>query len=212
MSNKKALEFFYNMSQNNNSPQSVKLAYNNDYTQIDADFILKFADSKSELLDLGTGTGLTINKIYDKVSLICVVEPYVNFTNFIIKSPNIEINNIKLLDYNSSKQFDLITLFGIMHYFDEEEAIEIYRKYCSNLKPNGKIIVKNQFGIKEDVIVDGYSEEQKNYYYSSYRHIEKEPKILKSTGYTNIEIFDIYPPEYNRWNNTHFYAIVAEKA
>ena len=30
-------------------------------------------------------------------------------------------------------------------------------------------------------------------------------------GYKNIEIVDIYPPEANRWDNTHFYSIVAEK-
>ena len=33
----------------------------------------------------------------------------------------------------------------------------------------------------------------------------------KEIGFKNIEKFDIYPPEANRWNNTHFYAIIAEK-
>lgn len=43
-----------------------------------------------------------------------------------------------------------------MHYFDEEESIFIYKKYY------GFIIIKNQFGVKEDITIDGYSEEQKN--------------------------------------------------
>ncbi len=41
--------------------------------------------------------------------------------------------------------------------------------------------------------------------------IEKEIELLKNIGFKNIETFDIYPPEANRWNNTHFYAIVGEK-
>lgn len=73
----------------------------------------------------------------------------------------------------------------------------------------GKIIIKNQFGIDKDVTINKYSTEQKAHYYSQYRHIDKEIKILKTLGYKNPTKFDIYPSEGNRWNNTHFYAIVA---
>lgn len=47
--------------------------------------------------------------------------------------------------------------------------------------------------------------------FASYRHIDKETLLLENIGYKNIKVVDIYPPEANRWDNTHFYAIVAEK-
>lgn len=102
-------------------------------------------------------------------------------------------------------------MFGIVQYFNESEIIKIYEKYFNNLKENGTTIIKNQFGVNEDVLVSGYSKELKKNYYSQYRHIDKEVKILENIGYKNIEVIDICPPQCNRWENTHFWAIVCKK-
>ena len=211
MTNKKSLNFWEEIANNASDAIHVKLNPINDHTQMDADFIMKYADAQTKILDLGSGSGLIINKLYDKVGTICAVEPFKEFAKFIVDSNNIEIHYQTLMSFNKNMFFDLITIFGVLHYFNEEEATAIYQKYFSYLKKGGKIIVKNQFGVKEDVIVDGYSDEQKRDYFASYRQIDKEQKILETIGYTNIEIVDIYPPECNRWENTHFYAIVAEK-
>ena len=73
------------------------------------------------------------------------------------------------------------------------------------------IIIKNQFGVEETVEVAGYSEENKTNYYSQYRTIAKETEILEKVGFSNIKTYDIYPKKANRWDNTHFYALVATK-
>lgn len=212
MKNKKAFDFFKKMSQQKESgPYSVKLVNNIDCTDIDANFILKNSNKNSNILDLGSGTGIIVNKIYDKIGFITCVEPFDDFTKYIDKSDNIIIVNSTLKEFETEKKFDLITAFGIMQYFSEQEAIDLYTKYYSYLKIGGKFIIKNQFGVNEDVIVDGFSEEQKTNYFSSYRYINKELKILEKIGLTNIKIEDIYPPESNRWENTHYYAIVADK-
>jgi len=209
---KEALDFFKKMSENQNvTCASVKINPSNDFTDYDAEFILRYANSQTYILDLGTGTGLTINKISDKVGKITVVEPFENFTKFIQKNPNIEIFNQTLSDFEPKDKYHLLTCFGIMHYFSEEEVLPLYKKYLLALEEHGKIIVKNQFGVKEDVIVSGYSNELETDYFSHYRYLNKEINIIKNAGYKNIEVFDIYPPECNRWENTHFYAIVAEK-
>jgi predicted TPR repeat methyltransferase len=211
MDNKKSFGFWKNTADNATSALSLKLNPINDHTRIDADFILKYADKKTALLDLGSGTGLIINKIYDKIGNITCVEPFEGFTKFIAKSGNVHIKHATLMNFEDIQKYDLITIFGVLHYFNEQEAVDIYTKYYPHLKKGGKLIVKNQFGVNEDVTVDGYSEEQKTNYFAQYRHIGKEQKMLETVGYKNIEIVDIYPPECNRWDNTHFYAIVAEK-
>lgn len=212
MDNSKALKFFEKMSHNTkDNPNSVKLAHNTDYTDTDAEFILRYTNKNSVILDIASGTGLIVNKLYNKAAKIVCIEPYKEFTKFIVKADNIEIINKNIFDYETEKRFDLITLFGFMHYVKESEAVRIYKKCYNFLKKSGKIIIKNQFGVNEDVNVSGYSEEQKTDYYAQYRHIDKELDILSKIGFKNIEVVDIYPPEANRWDNTHFYAIVGEK-
>ena len=98
-----------------------------------------------------------------------------------------------------------------MQYFNESESLNIYKKYRDALKENGRIIVKNQFGVQEDVVVSGYSQELKKDYFSEYRHVDKEVRNLKLVGFQNIDVIDIYPQECNRWTNTHFYAITGIK-
>lgn len=212
MENRLALNFFEYLAKNaTHNQSSVKLANKSDFSQLDADFIMKFADNNSTLLDLASGTGLILNKIYDKIYYICAVEVFEGFTKFIQKVDNIRIVNENIFSHNPSETFDLITLFALMHYLNESEAIVIYKKYFRYLNKGGKIIIKNQFGVNEDVTVSGYSQEQKKDYFAQYRHIDKEVSILQKIGYKNIKVFDIYPPECNRWENTHFYAIVGEK-
>jgi SAM-dependent methyltransferase len=211
MKNEDTLKFFQQMADTSNSPNSVKLAKNSDFSHLDAAFIMKYADENSTILDLASGTGLIINKIFDKTGHITAVEPMEGFTKFIAKTDKINVIHENIFNYKNEKLFDLITLFGIMHYFNEIEATKIYEKYFNYLDLGAKIIVKNQFGVKEDVLVSGYSEELKSNYYANYRHIDKEVQIMENIGYKNIEVIDLYPAECNRWENTHFLAIVAAK-
>ncbi len=212
MDNKNAMMFFKKLTQKpDNRPSVVKLAHNTDYTNLDARFILKYSNPGSNILDIATGTGLIINKIYDKVGYIECIEPYKEFSKFIVKSDNVKVVNENIFQYETKQRFDLITLFGFMHYVNEKEAKQIYKKCYDFLNESGTIIIKNQFGITQDVNVSGYSQEQKMDYYAQYRFINKEKAILNELGFRDVEHFDIYPPEANRWDNTKFFAIVARK-
>ncbi len=206
--NEKALGFFKELAKSPKQ-ESVKLAANTDYSDLDSKFILKYANQQSSLLDLGSGSGLIVNRLYPFVNSITCIECIEPFTQFIHKSKNITIEHCDLLKFESDRKFDIITAFGVMHYMNEQESIKIYSKYREFLKPNGKFIIKNQFGIKETINVSGYSEEQKRDYYSQYRYIEWEKQTLQDLDFQSIEICDYYPKEANRWENTHFYAIVA---
>lgn len=180
--------------------------------ELDARFMMQFEDKKKDLLDLGTGTGLLINKINNCFNSIVAIEKYPEFSKFIESHKRTKILNEDLLDWEFPINFfDIVSSFGVMHYFNRGEAKQIYQKSFDALKENGVFIVKNQLGITEDVIVDGFSDELQADYYAEYRHVDKEVELLMSLGFRNVEIVDIYPAEYNRWDNTHFYALVCEK-
>lgn len=209
MGNKNIIEYYNKMAQ---KITDAKATRNNakDFSQYDIQLMKTMADKNKTLLDLGSGTGLLINHLIDDFKMITAVEKYPEFSKFITKSPKIKIINDDLLKLSllDNTKYDIISLFGVMNYFDFNEASFLYKKIVNYLKTDGTLVIKNQFGVNEDVIVNGYSEELKTNYYSEYRHIEKEKKLLDKTGFKNIETIDIYPPEYNRWDNTHFYALI----
>ncbi len=211
MDNSQSKNFFANMAKNQPSQKSVKINSFNDYTQFDVDFILKYANEDTSILDIASGTGLVVNKLYTKVKSIVAVELFQDFSKYIADVPNVKIVNQDAMQFTTESTFDLVTMFGIMQYFNEEESRELYKKYFKYVKDGGILITKGQLGEKEDVTVSGYSDELKTNYYSQYRFKEKEMEMIKDAGFINPQIFDIYPPECNRWENTHFYAIVAAK-
>lgn len=134
--NEKALGFFKELAKSPKQ-ESVKLAANTDYSDLDSKFILKYANQKSSLLDLGSGSGLIVNRLYPFVDSITCVEALESFTQFIHKAENITIEHCDVFTFESSQKFDIITAFGIMHYMNEQESIKIYSKYRDLLKLGG---------------------------------------------------------------------------
>ncbi|MDR1760060.1 MAG: class I SAM-dependent methyltransferase [Fibrobacter sp.] len=213
MDSKKSIGFWESVaSKSDLKSEDTKLG-NNVTSAYDCNFILKYANSDSDVLDLGSGGGLIINECYDKVKSIVCVELFEQFSRFIVKSPNISVVNKSISDYQpeQNEKFNLITAFGILQYFNEQEIQELYIKYVQYLKVGGKIIVKQQFGVNETITVQNFSKELGKPYFAQYRTLELEKKILEFSGFKIIEIADIYPPELNKWDNTHFFALVAEK-
>jgi SAM-dependent methyltransferase len=183
-----------------------------DFSQFDIQFMKQRSCIHKNLLDLGSGTGLLINALIRDFKHITAVEKYPNFSKFITQSPHVSVLNSNLLSLPKDLgDVDIISLFGVMNYFNAEEADIIYQQTYKLLKTGGQIIIKNQFGLLYDVTVDGYSEELGTNYYSNYRYVENEIALLARLGFKNIHKHDIYPAEYNRWQNTHFYALTAEK-
>lgn len=170
---------------------------------------MRFANANSHILDLAAGSGGALNLYYDKVAHITAVEKFEEFSNLIVKSHNVAIINADIKDFDTKDTFDIVLLFGVMHYFSTQEAKHIYAKCKNLLSKGGKLIIKQQFGVDSDVVVE-YSNELQQAYFSTYRYIENEKQILETVGFRSIEQFDIYDKKANRWDNTHFYALVCE--
>ncbi len=212
MGNKNIEKYYTKMAKTIIDPKATR---NNakDFSEYDIKIMKRIANKEKTLLDLGSGTGLLINHLYGDFKQITAVEKYPDFSKFIVKSPNIKIITDDLLNLENldSMKYDVVSLFGVMNYFDSAESQTIYKKVYGFLRNGGILVVKNQMGIEQDVIINGYSEELKTNYYSEYRQVDKEVDLLEKVGFSNIEKVDIYPPEYNRWDNTHFYAFVCHK-
>ena len=87
----------------------------------------------------------------------------------------------------------------------------MYKNIYEMLKSDKYFIMRMQCGLKEDVIVNGYSEELGTDYFASYRQLDSEIELLKTTGFKEIEIFDIFPDSLNVWDNTRHFMFVCKK-
>ncbi len=205
--NKQSIEFYKSLAINVTDAKILK--FSNDNTHYDVDFIRSFSKGNQSLLDLGSGTGLIINKLTKDFKDITAVELFKEFSDY-INGDNIQIHNKNLINFCIKKKFEIATMFGTAHYFNEEESLKIYKNIFSMLSDNSVFILKNQFGVKETKTVIG-SEALGKEYFAQYRFIDYEIKRLKSLGFKNIVTHDIYPAKENKWRDTHFYALVCEK-
>lgn len=210
MGNDKIKQYYDQMSQEIQTAQATRNK-SPDFSRFDIEFFRKFENPDHSLLDLGAGTGLLLNNVMDSFAKVLAVELYPNFSKFIRKAAHVSVVNKDLKEFDTSEEFDILALFGLMNYFDKEEATRLYRKFFRFCRVGGTMVVKNQMGVSEDVTVDTFSEELGRQYYSNYRSVASETEIIEQAGFIVEDVVDIYPPEFNRWPNTHFYAIVAKK-
>jgi len=176
----------------------------------DTGLIEQYIDSSSTVLDLGCGPGRTTNVLESKVSYIKAVDKQRAFLDFCNNSPKIETVESDLTEFHDNKQYDVILLFGIFNYFNDDEVKTIYNNCFAMLKDNGVMLVKHACGVEEDVIIDHYSEQIDDWYHVLYRHTSKDELLLQQSGFETTMI-DIYPERLNPWKNTHYYAFVAKK-
>ena len=177
----------------------------------DFELVSNLVTSDSVVCDLGAGTCIIAARLAPLVRRVVAIDKFAGFLESAPKIDNLTVCAADISDYKSEVTFDQILLFGVITYFDEEESYAIYRRCLDMLKPNGKLIVKHQCGIAEDVNIDRFSEQVGGRYVAFYRHREKEIQILENI-FSHVEVIDIYPAENNPWPDTHFYAFVCSKS
>ena len=123
-------------------------------------------------------------------------------------SSNIQNDACELAKQARPNQAQL--MFGVMNYFNVNEALNIYTRVREMIADDGTLVIKNQMGTVSDVIVDERSLELETYYFSHYRSISHEQKLLESCGFKVLKVTDIYPDKFNRWDNTRFTALTCE--
>jgi SAM-dependent methyltransferase len=172
--------------------------------------IKKYIPPMGRILDLGCGTCTLTNLLIPFASYIRGVEKQQDFLRFCTVGSKLETVVADVADYKDNNQYDVILIFGVLNYiFADDEVRKIYENCAKMLAPNGHLIVKHQSGVGESVEINKFSEDIGANYLALYRQKERDEGLLKEFFY--VETIDIYPPEMNRWTNTHFYAYVASK-
>ncbi|ANY65378.1 hypothetical protein BBD42_02000 [Paenibacillus sp. BIHB 4019] len=207
--NQKIIDDFWESRAKIEDPRvATHFTKNDQMLEYDYQFIIKQVPAQSKILDLGCGTCTLTNLLADHASFIRGVEKHEELLRFRSDTPNLETVVSDITNYNDDIKYDAILLFGVLQYIVDDELVsKIYKNCARMLKPYGKLIIKHQSGVNEDVIINKYSSEIGHNYFSIYRHQKKE--LLLLSEYFSVETVDIYPLEMNRWSNTHFYSYIA---
>lgn len=178
-----------------------------DLTELNVAITNQYLQPNWDILDLGCGDGASTQGLKYDANIIMV--DYVRPKNLIVP-PNAEYIQADIKNFNPGKQFDLITLYGVANSFEEEDIAKIYYRCYSWLKPGGILLIKHQCGKERDIIIDKWSEELGCNYCAYYYSFNKHYHLLRRAGF-NPEIFDPYPLDQNKWNDTIFKAFVCKK-
>ena len=183
-----------------------------DYSDLEIDFLKPYLKQDISVLDLGSGSGLVVNKLVNLVGNITAVEKFQNFSQYIEQSNKLELINADLIGFRLYRLFDLILATGVIQCIKGRYIEEIYKNVFEMTKPGGHFIAHIHCGLKEDVIVDRYSEELSANYYAEYRHYQWEKKLMLEAGFQSVDIHDIFPDWLNKWPNTRHFLFVCQKA
>lgn len=175
----------------------------------DLALINKYVKPDSKVLDLACGTCYISNELVGKVSYIKGVDKFGEYLKHCKVSKNFEVEKKDLLKFTDAKKYDLIILIGIMLFFDDKDTGAIYKKCLKLLNDGGVVIIRQQYGVGRDVVVDKYSETVGSNYFAYYRSLKKEITILSK--FFQVKTVDIMPKRLNPWPETHHYALICRK-
>jgi len=182
-----------------------------DTSDLEIDFLKSWVKPSDDILDIGSGSGLIINKLINHVGHITAVEKFEGFTKFILHHPNMLVVNADILGFKIRKQFDAVLLFGVTQCFNKEEAASLYQASAEMTKPGGLVIVRTHCGLEADKTIDGYSNELGTEYFAQYRQVDQEMQLMKSFGFSSVEKYDIFPDTLNVWPDTRHFIFVCKK-
>lgn len=174
--------------------------------QLDVELAQSHATTSSRVLDLGAGTCTLSALLEPHVTSILAVDKYPNFLEHAPKTEKFHVECADVTEFRSEQKFDLILLFGVVNFLTINDESGLYERCAAMLDSGGTFLVKNQCGVEKECIVDKYSEELNAHYHARYPAFQAQLEQL--SRFFAVSTMDIYPPEINRWEDTHFYAFV----
>lgn len=176
--------------------------------RLELDFRLakSYSTPQSRVLDLGAGSCTLSGRLEPHVASVLAVDKYAGFLKHAPRSAKFSTECADVVEFRSQGEFDLILLFGVVNFLNIDDERELYERCQAMLSASGTFIVKNQCGLEGEHIVDKHSTELDAHYHARYPDHHSQRELLAK--HFDVSVVDIYPPEINRWNDTHFYAFV----
>lgn len=149
------------------------------------------------IIDLGTGTGLQLIKLYEEYPNVHTTA--IDISDGMLKkleerhiSENITIVNKSFFDYDFDSNRDAVISTQALHHFEPKDKVILYKKVFDCLKNNGVFINEDYFAPNQESERQGFEDyynlvrgEKKHY--DTPLTVEHEIEILKEVGFTEVE-------------------------
>ena len=158
------------------------------------DFIPK--DAKN-IIDLGSGTGLQLIKLYKEFPDVKTIA--IDVSDEMLKkleerhiSDNITIVNKSFFDYDFGNDIDAVISSQALHHFESNDKLTLYKKVYECLKKDGVFVNEDYFAEDEEtekqLFEDYYNLVRgEGKHYDTPLTIEHETEILKEVGFSSVE-------------------------
>ena len=153
-----------------------------------------------KIIDLGTGTGLQLIKLYKKHPNVHTIA--IDISDGMLKklderhiSKNITIVNKSFFEYNFEPNIDAVISTQALHHFEPNDKLTLYQKVYDCLKKGGRFINEDYFASDDETEKKGFEEyynlvRGEDKHYDTPLTIEHEIEILKKVGFNKVEKFE----------------------
>lgn len=180
-----------------------------DFKGLNELLVLKYLKRGNSILDLGCGEGDLLKKVSSIIQFGEGVDWLPSYKQTI---DNVRFTCIDLKEFNPERKYDIITMFGITQYMQEDDLVKLYKKLKTSLKDGGKLLIKHQVSTCElDKEVASFSEKLNANYYSIFRTLKSDMKLLREGGFEIYDIIDPYPANFNKWPDTQYKMYICVK-
>lgn len=185
--------------------------FHGEHDTYDLAAIVARCDARSRVLDLGCGTCVIANALVAAVGCRVHAVDYVpEFLRHAVADPRLTTETGDVRTYVRDERYDLVLSLGVITYLESvDERRAMYEHCATMLHPGGALLVKAQFGVRETVIVDRFSDDLGSRYRAVYPQLDDEVALLAELFDVTLE--DPYPASFSRYDNTHFHHVIAQR-
>lgn len=152
-----------------------------------------------KIIDLGSGTGLQLIRLYEKFPNVKTIA--IDVSELMLKklkerniSNNITIVNQSFFDYDFGYDIDAVISTQALHHFEESDKLVLFTKVYDCLKPGGVFVNEDYFAATKEDEIKGF-DDYKNLVKGEGKHydtpltIDHEIEILKNAGFKKVDTY-----------------------
>ena len=150
-----------------------------------------------KIIDLGTGTGLQLIKVYKEYPNVHTTA--IDVSDGMLKklkerhiSDNITIVNKSFFDYDFEDDTDAVISTQALHHFEPSDKLILYKKVYDCLKDNGVFVNEDYFAEDDELEKRGFEDyynlvRGEGKHYDTPLTIEHEMDLLKKVGFSKVD-------------------------